>query len=554
MLLILLIAIVSSQLKTSYCDISQLSKGDNTLCGGKNVCPTWFTCNAQSKCHCESREDGAILCDNEKLTSDVLISHCVTYDKETSFTFMGLCFYNTQFFGVREKTKINLHFMYKRLPEIPEILLNDSACTPFHRTGLLCGDCEPGYSPLVLSYDLSCVECPGGLKNWWRFILTVFVPSTFFCFFVVFFSINVTSSRLHGVVWFCQLISNPDFVRCIFLALSKVQWQLKLVKVFTAFFSIWNLDFFNSVIPDICLNISTLQALALQYVPALYPHVLILLSYFIIKLYDRNFKVVVIAWSPFKKLRSLFRMSLDVRTSVIDSFVTFFYLSYNKLLIVSADLLIPTKIYQLSSNKTALGLYYSPTVEYFGDTHLPYAILAIVILAVFVFIPTVIIIFYPLQSFQKFLSFFPLNWHFLHAFVDSVQGNYKDGTDHGTIDCRWFCSIILLSRLYLFIIFSVTLTMMYYVYAVIVLVTFLIAIINIDPFKKVLVHSFVTDLIFFFLFTLLYIANLGRQIPIVKANSSLSSVFNVIALLTGFIPILYIMILIICWFFSRRNN
>ena len=76
--------------------------------------------------------------------------------------------------------------------------------------------------------------------------------------------------------------------------------------------------------------------------------------------------------------------SWNVRTSVIDSFATFFLLSYVKIINVSADILIPTRIYKLGSNKSTFGVYYTPSVEYFGHEHLPYAILALTLLALFV--------------------------------------------------------------------------------------------------------------------------------------------------------------------------
>ena len=128
-------------------------------------------------------------------------------------------------------------------------------------------------------------------------------------------------------------------------------------------------------------------------------------------------------------------MSYDIRTSVIDSFATFFLLAYNKVLNVTTDLLMPTRIDQLGSNNFTFGLYYSPSVQYSGDEHLPYAILALAFLTLFVVIPTLVFLLYPLQLFHKLLSFFPFNWHFFHAFIDSFQGCYKDGTEPGTFDC-----------------------------------------------------------------------------------------------------------------------
>ena len=121
-----------------------------------------------------------------------------------------------------------------------------------------------------------------------------------------------------------------------------------------------------------------------------------------------------------------------------------FLLSYIKVFSVTGDLLVSTQIYQLGSNISTLGLYYSPTVVYFGEEHLPYAILAVAILIVFLCTPFIILLLYPFQFFQRFLSLFPVNWHYLRAFVDSFQGCYKDGTEPGTFDCRWFSVLTLL--------------------------------------------------------------------------------------------------------------
>ena len=243
-----------------------------------------------------------------------------------------------------------------------------------------------------------------------------------------------------------------------------------------------------------------------------------------------------------------FRKSWNVRTSIIDSFATFFLLSYVKVMSVTNDLLAPTQIYQLGSNRSTFGLYYSPTVSYFGDEHLPYAVLALVILAVFVCVPTLILILYPFRFFQKFLSVFPLNWHFLRAFVDSFQGCYKDGTEPGTFDCRWFAVIMLLLRLLLFTIYDLTLSMIFFVYAVITLIIVLIAMVNIEPFKKAAIHYPSTDPIFFILLSLCYIAVLGRGFA---RNDSYYYTMTVFTFSAGFVPIFYITYVIGFWLISK---
>ena len=181
----------------------------------------------------------------------------MTYNKDKKSTYAEGCFYNC----------VGLKSLF-RLPKNPETLINHSACTYFHWTGLLCGDSEKGRytcSPSVLSYNLSYVKRPDGQKNWWKFILAGFVPLTVFYFLILVFNINVTSSCLHGVVWYSQSISMPSFLRIMLLAYSieNVQY-LNHGKILVVFYTHWNLDVFHSVIPKFCLNVSTLQALILE--------------------------------------------------------------------------------------------------------------------------------------------------------------------------------------------------------------------------------------------------------------------------------------------------
>ena len=429
-------------------------KDDNEMkCSNYNMCPTWFVCNSQNRCQCGNGHSKIIACNDRTSTSAVLDCHCVTYENETGSTFTGKCFYNCE----NHHSRGSYDLVYYTLPKKPQLLLNQSICSSFHRKGLLCGDCDEGHSPFVLSYNLSCVKCQDGHKNWWKFILVAFVPLTLLYFVVVLFNINVTSSRLHGVVWFSQALSTPAMIRLTMSALSQGHpILLKAVKTVTIFYSLWNLDILRSVIPDICLNVSTLQALALEYILALYPFLLILVSYFFITLNDRKFACFMTVWKPVHRVLTIFKESWDIRTSVIDSFSTFFLLSFMKVLSVTTDILLPTQIYKLGSNTTTLGLYYSPTVMYFGSDHLPYAILAIIIFNLFIAIPILILFLYPFRLFQECLSITPFNWHFLHAFIDSFQGCYKDGTELGTFDYRCFSMLMLLMRSLFFFIFGLT--------------------------------------------------------------------------------------------------
>ena len=281
--------------------------------------------------------------------------------------------------------------VYHPLPPDPGAL-NEVMCGRFNRMGTLCGQCKKGLYPYVLTYNLSCVECPDGNNNWWKVILAGFVPLTFFYFFIIFFNINITSSRLHGVVLFSQALSMPVLARHIHLALESRADLLKAVKVVASFYTFWNLEFFRSILPDTCLNVDTLEALALDYAVAIYPLALIAVSYLLIELYDHHVCCIVYLWKPFRQLFTMFKKNWDIRTSVIDSFATVFLLSYTKVLNVSSDILVFTSVYNLDGS-VSYRLYYDSTLVLFKGKHLPYAILGISFLTVFVLIPTVVLIF-----------------------------------------------------------------------------------------------------------------------------------------------------------------
>ena len=98
-------------------------------------------------------------------------------------------------------------------------------------------------------------------------------------FIVLLFNINVTSTCLHGVVLYRQALSMPVFTRLVMSVLRlNAPALLKPTQVMFIFFSFWNLDILRSVLPDICLNLTTLQALALDYLMALYPILLTVIS------------------------------------------------------------------------------------------------------------------------------------------------------------------------------------------------------------------------------------------------------------------------------------
>ena len=527
-------------------DCSQLtSQQHNFSCSSASVdsCPAWFICNAteNGSCLCGPQENG-VLCDQQKLVSSVVNCYCVT--RVENETYLGLCFYNCE-------SPITNNIYQNEISDVAS--LNEFMCGRFHRTGISCGECKPGLHPYVLSYDLDCVPCSSAQNNWWKFAVYGLVPLTVFYFFVVFFNVNVTSSRLHGFILFSQALSTPALARMLFSATKHIRHLTIIVKVIELFFSLWNLDPLRSILPDICLNVSTLQSLALDACFALYPLFLMLLSYLCIELHDHNRCCFVAIWKPFGRLFRLLREKWDIRTSVIDSFATFFLLSYVKVWSVSVDLMLFTPVYELNSNRTHYRVYYDSNLLYLRGDHVPYAALSVFLFTFFTAMPTLVLMLYPFRCFQKFLSCFRIQWHFLHAFVDSFQGCYKDGTELGTCDLRWFSVYGLLLRILIGVVYVLTLSSMYFVYAVIVTVTTIILLINIQPYKRSVSHYTVIDASFLILLSLFYVSLAANNVTTLKGNKYLNA-SNGLAVVACVVPIIYIVSIDLHWIYSRRKG
>ena len=175
-------------------------------------------------------------------------------------------------------------------------------CSSLNRTGELCGDCLEGNYPPSYSYSTKCVYCNNVGLNWLTYISVAYFPLTLFYIIVVFFKINTTSSHLFPVVFYCQTIVNPIVMRFLLHALQKRSKDTVylLAKILISAYGIWNLDFFRPYYTDLCLGINVLHTLALDYIVAVYPFILTVISYLLVLLYNRNYGVVTAMWRPFR--------------------------------------------------------------------------------------------------------------------------------------------------------------------------------------------------------------------------------------------------------------
>ena len=416
---------------------------------GRQFCPTWYRKikqNGVTRCVCSALKN-AVVCDDADQEALLTASLCMSYNDTINETVAGRCPFNNH--------RPNVQMFYISVPNDTSEL-NSFMCSGLNRTGLLCSQCQQGLGPAVLSYGRQCVKCLDKQYGWLLYIITTLVPTTIFCFLLMIFQFHVTTAEMNCFVFFCQFISCVSTLSHPYMYSSGSTAIHIYTLAVLSFYGIWNLDLFRYLIPPFCISsdMTTLHTLALEYVVAIYPLVLILVIYLCIEMYDRGVRVVVCVWKPFRMCFALFGRRWNPKGSVINTFAAFLLLSYSKLLAVSYSLLDANYLYNNRGGRVGpVVLYYDASIEYFSRKHLPFALLAICVLLVFVIFPLLLLLLYPMRSFQRCLGYCTrIRWQFLHTFADVFQGCYKNGTN-GTWDYRYFAGLNLFFRIVLLLAF-----------------------------------------------------------------------------------------------------
>ena len=425
--------------------------------GNKSInhgCPSWFIPinNSSDRCKCGEpihRPGRVVLCDPNTNQTLVRISYCMDYNEDKDEVFVGACPY------INKKGEVQ--GMYVKFPQnVSE--LNPFLCSGLNRTGVMCSQCQEGLGTAIFSYSMQCLPCMSSGLGWTLYAFLATFPTTIlFLVVLIFHSRCITSGPMNFYIFACQLIVSilnmEPSVNILFLSVpptfSIIVWAL-----FNLFYTIWNLDFFHYLIPPFCVSdqISPLHVIRLEYIVAFYPLLLTVIVYICIQLHARDCRVIVCVCRVFCKCFSSCRQSWgrqwDPSASLVHTFALFLLLSYSKILIISLRLLHYTQLYLPTGGTISppRRVLHDPSLEWFGEKHLPFALPAIFILCIFVFLPTLFLLLYPMRIFQKCLGCCGGRLLALHAFADVLQGCYKNGTN-GTRDCRYFAGLYLVFRI-----------------------------------------------------------------------------------------------------------
>lgn len=505
-----------------------------------------------SACECGRWPNGVVVCDEATVKAYILVGYCMTYDDVKNETVTGKCPYSYY-------RNDSLKF-YIPLPEYLSTL-NEFMCgNSLNRTGELCGTCKSNFTVPLFMYasNFKCVECNGNSYNWLIYTGVEFIPVTVFFIAVVLFSINITSPSMNSLIFFSQI--STAGISSSFLDIQNFVTQQGssplphsevVPHILHHAYSIWNLDFFrfHFLYSPLCFDgMSTVHVRAMAYITALYPLFLVVLLYICIKLYNCNFRPLVRCWKPFHKCWVHYRRRVDPKAKVIDAFATFLLLTHVKLMLVSYDLLTTTQLYKGDGKElNSTSLYYDATVQIFQGQHLPFGIIAVLILATFTALPPLVLLMYPTKIFQKFLVCINFSPPQLHAFADVFTGCYKDGISCGNYDMRFIAGAYYVLRI---VILSASLfePTTYLVTSIFVYILTAMFFALMKPYKNNFYNVF--DALMFALLSMIYTAIL-YHILYITVTSNNSIVLVVLTEVLAALPLLYELGLVIWWFIRK---
>ena len=287
--------------------------------------------------------------------------------------------------------------------------LEELVCS-HHRTGSMCGKCQNGYFVCINSPFYHCGRCNDTLSKHGALILIVskYVPLTVMMCFIIFFDISLVDGPLNSFILFCQIL-----VTLRVYGNGKVGPPTKssglatlLDRILIHCYDIWNLRFFEFLLPPFCIfqHNTTMVSIMAEYTPAFYVLLFCVICFFALPWISQKLtlsRLSVIRNCILKINRIFIRMRhrWSIKNSVIHSLTTFLVLSYARITLTTFKILAPMPLYGpggQNSHYMKRVVFYDGTMSYFGPEHLPYSIVAIFIFIIFVLLPPLLLLSYPL--------------------------------------------------------------------------------------------------------------------------------------------------------------
>ena len=383
----------------------------------------------------------------------------------------------------------------------------DSTCRS--NESRLCASCPSG-NGVPINKIKKCVSCRHYLSSILVFIGIEVLPVTFIVLLIIAFNIQLTNGSISGLVFYSQIVF-VIFSDYVFYYSSDANYQINYLIASPC--NVFNLDFtpfLGNYSLCIAPHMSPLGAISFWYVVGFYPLLLLLLLYAWITLYDKGYKCVVLVTRPFHRCMARFWSMTGIEPSFTHSIASIYILCFTQLTATSFKILRFQSSWYFDGDPWLF--FYDAKQPYFEAIHILASIFAILVLLVFILLPTLYLLLYPFKWFHKLLDCLHLRKQLLISLSDVFTGPYKNGTD-GTYDYRFFAGFYLLLRVLivslqfgifqsLFLSFFISSTLQCCLVSLLALTVFIFRPFqrNVHNFCEVLVLAFVISIFVLFIY------------------------------------------------------
>ncbi|XP_065910912.1 uncharacterized protein [Dysidea avara] len=447
--------------------------------------PGYIWTNESKRCVCaygkKESWDGITYCDNSKFQAHIQRDYWAGMQNDLLYT--GKCPKN-----------------FCKLPcssLLPTENISKQICFPSHRKGILCGECIHGYCVAINSREFVCTNRSHSY-SWIVFLSTEFLPSTILFSVILFFDINLHSGAMGPIILFFQVYSSLNIYSDG--KITSPDGSKYITKLIDFLYNIWNLEFLGIWLKPYCLakGFDTMKVLVINYASGFYPFFLIFAVFLFGKIRVGRiigYGQIGTAFRRCKNCLIRLKWKISLKVSIISGLATFWTLAYTKLAMVSG--LILSREYvngrQDKENHTAV-VSMQGSIRYFHEDHLPYAIPALLILIVFVVLPSLALFLYPLvpqllgkfkkhvnldesNSYQAISSKMEAPFIYFKPLLDNFQGKYKPR-------CEYFAGLLFWYRLAIFLTYAFAKEAKLFYFNCAASLIFLFIIAAVKPYKK----------------------------------------------------------------------
>ena len=326
-----------------------------------------------------------------------------------------------------------------------------------NESSTLCSKCNNHFAVSMNSEKYECTKDPKNVPITISiYLFTQIFPITLLFLGLFFTNFGLVTGPLNAVIFFAQLfdkVFDLSGLGLIPVNNASKHWA-NIHEAHSIIYGIWNLHFFWPVLPNFCFseNISTIGILALNYIVAASPLLLIGLAIFIHWIGKR------VNWTEWCHQIPLCWPNIDYSTSLGNVIASFILLSYTQFAVVTFYLLIPTPMYNAEGFVVTYKAYYDGSMTYFGKEHAPYVTVAILV-SVFLIIFPIILLFFRAEGshiFDKILK--PFQVDFRCGCLCNLCRSWKVwkcSLGMGLHDYRWVSGKYFILRLFFLCLFTV---------------------------------------------------------------------------------------------------